>query len=79
MKKINGVDQAKILKISKKYLEIHQNISIVEKKMQDLQNLSSKLISELEDCRNEENNLMGDMEKTYGTGKLNPLSFCWEK
>jgi hypothetical protein len=79
MKKINRVDQSKILEISKKYLEIHQNISIVEKKMQDLQNLSSKLISELEDCRKEEKNLMGDMEKTYGTGKLNPLSFCWEK
>jgi hypothetical protein len=79
MKKINKADQAKILEISKKYLEIHQNISIVEKKMQNLQDLSSKLIRELEDCRNEEKNLMGDMEKTYGTGKLNPLSFCWEK
>jgi len=79
MKKINKEDQAKILEISKKYLEIHQNISIVEKKMQNLQDLSSKLIRELEDCRNEEKNLMGDMEKTYGTGKLNPLSFCWEK
>lgn len=79
MKKISKDNQTKILKISKKYLEIHQNISIIEKKMQDLQNLSSRLINELEDCRKEEKDLMNDMQKTYGVGKFNPLNFCWEK
>lgn len=79
MKKISQEDQKKILSISKRYLEIHQNIGIVEKKMKDLEEISSKLIEELQDCREDEDELMKKMQKKYGSGKFNPLNFCWEK
>ncbi len=78
MTKISNDDRKKILKISKKYLEIHQNIAIVEKKMEDLHNLSAKLLNELDECRSIERSLMCDMEKRYGSGKFNPFDFCWE-
>lgn len=76
---LTGKEKETILKFSKNYIRIHNDIVNVEKEIKSLEIKSSDLIQELESCRNEEANFMEKMAKKYGPGSIDPMNLKWEK
>ena len=67
------------MKLSSKYITVHNEIIKVEKSIKQLEEKSADLIKELEECRNDEKKFMEIMAEKYGPGSLNPMNLCWEK
>jgi hypothetical protein len=78
MKKLNKREQSEILDLSKKFIDIHSKIVKIEKEIQLLENESSNLISNLEDCRETEKEFCKKMRERYGEGELDPLTMEWK-
>jgi hypothetical protein len=78
MKKLNKKEQNEILNLSKKFIDIHSKIVKVEKEIQFLENESSNLLSDLENCRESEMEFCRKMTEKYGYGELDPLSMEWK-
>ena len=79
MKQITNKEKETILKFSKNYIHIHNEIVRVEKEIKILESRSSDLINELESCRAEESEFMEKMSKKYGPGKIDPINLKWDK
>ncbi len=75
---LNQKEKEKIMKISKNFVEIHQEIMQVEKAIKEMEIKSADLVSKLESCREEEFRLVSSLSDKYGDGSLNPFTLTWE-
>jgi len=79
MSQLTNKEKETILKFSKNYINLHNQIVSVEEEIKKLEDKSSCLIQELEDCRLEETDFMELLSKKYGPGQINPMNLCWEE
>jgi hypothetical protein len=79
MSQLTNKEKETILKFSKNYIDLHNQIVSVEEEIKKLEDKSSCLIRELEDCRLEEKDFMDSLCKKYGPGQINPMNLCWEE
>jgi len=79
MLRLTKKEQDSVMKFSSKYISVHNEIIKVEKSIKQLEEKSSNLVKELQDCRDEEKKFMESMSEKYGPGVLNPMNLCWEK
>jgi|688.fasta_scaffold09088_3 hypothetical protein len=79
MIQLSAEEREQILKFSKEFVNIHQSILSVEENIAKLEIESSGLISQLERCREVENEFVEQLENKYGEGKLDPINLTWKK
>jgi hypothetical protein len=72
-------EKSEILNLSRDFVEIHQEIIVVEKEIKRLEELSSELIAKLEDCRERECNFTQSLSSRYGDGTLDAINLAWKK
>jgi hypothetical protein len=72
-------EKAEILNLSKDFVEIHQEMIVVEKEIKRLEELSSELISKLENCRDRECDFTQSLSIKYGEGSLDAVNLAWKK
>jgi uncharacterized protein YwgA len=72
-------EKSEILNLSRDFVEIHQEIIVVEKEIKRLEELSSELIAKLEDCRERECNFTQSLSYRYGDGSLDAINLAWKK
>ena len=79
MIQLSTEEREQILKFSREFVNIHQSILSVEENIAKLEIESSGLISQLEKCREVENEFVEQLENKYGEGKLDPINLTWKK
>jgi hypothetical protein len=79
MKDLTNVEKERLLRLSKKFIKVHQDIFKIEDSIKSMQERSYKLIDELEKCRNSEKDFIRDLTQKYGSGSLDPLTLTWKK
>jgi hypothetical protein len=79
MKDLTNVEKERLLRLSKKFIKVHQDIFKIEDSIKSMQERSYKLIDELEKCRNSEKDFIKDLTQKYGSGSLDPLTLTWKK
>jgi hypothetical protein len=79
MIQLSAEEREQILKFSREFVNIHQSILSVEENIAKLEIESSSLISQLEKCREVENEFVEQLENKYGEGKLDPINLTWKK
>jgi superfamily II helicase len=72
-------EQESMLNLSKEFVNIHQEILQIERAIQEMEERSSQLISQLERCRENEGDFICELEKKYGIGSLDPINLIWKK
>lgn len=65
--------------LKKSFADIHQRITLVEKKMKEINEESSLLMEELTNLRKIEHDFIDDLLEKYGPGKLDPFELKWIK
>ena len=78
MKDLTDQEKERLLRLSKKFIKVHQDIFKIEDTMKIMQERSSNLIKELDKCRNVEKDFIKDLTKKYGNGTLDPLTLTWK-
>ena len=78
MIQLSAEEREQILKFSREFVNIHQSILSVEENITKLEIESSSLISQLEKCREVENEFVEQLENKYGEGKLDPINLTWK-
>ena len=71
------IEEAKNLK--HQFGQIKDQIHLVEEEMQSLNHKAESLIRHLEDLRLQEENFVQSLAKKYGPGKINPITYTYEK
>ena len=61
-----------------KFNDVHSQIQGVQFEIELLNKRAKELIDHLESLREEEIDLVKDLEKNYGPGKLNPFTLIYE-
>jgi hypothetical protein len=79
MKDLTDQEKERLLRLSKKFIKVHQDIFKIEETMRSMNEKSIKLINELEKCRNSEKDFIKDLTQKYGNGTLDPLTLTWKK
>ena len=79
MKDLTDQEKKRLLVISKKFINVHQKIYKIEESIKIMKDKSSKLISDLEKCREYEKSFIKDLTQKYGGGSLDPLTLKWKK
>jgi hypothetical protein len=79
MKDLTDQEKERLLRLSKKFIKVHQDIFKIEDTMRLMNEKSVKLINELEKCRNSEKDFIKDLTQKYGNGTLDPLTLTWKK
>ena len=79
MIQLSAEEREQILKFSREFVNIHQSILSVEENITKLEIESSSLISQLEKCREVENEFVEQLENKYGEGNLDPINLTWKK
>jgi hypothetical protein len=79
MKDLTDQEKERLLRLSKKFIKVHQDIFKIEDTIRSMQERSCKLIGELEKCRNVEKDFIKDLTQKYGTGSLDPLTLTWKR
>jgi hypothetical protein len=79
MKDLTDQEKERLLRLSKKFIKVHQDIFKIEDMMRLMNEKSVKLINELEKCRNSEKDFVKDLTQKYGSGVLDPLTLTWKK
>lgn len=79
MKDLTDGEKERLLRLSKKFIKVHQDIFKIEDTIKSMQERSYKLITELEKCRNSEKDFIKDLTQKYGDGSLDPLTLTWKK
>lgn len=73
----NEIQEAK--KLIQEFGQIKDQIHLVEEQMSSLNQKAESLINHLEDLRSQEQNFVESLQKKYGEGKLNPITFTYEQ
>lgn len=71
------IQTAKNLK--QEFGQIKDQINLVEEQMKSLNQKTESLIMHLEDLRLQEQNFVQNLQKKYGEGKFNPITYTYEK
>jgi hypothetical protein len=79
MKDLTDQEKERLLRLSKKFIKVHQDIFKIEDTIKMMQERSLKLIEELDKCRNIEKDFIKDLTQKYGNGSLDPLTLTWNK
>ncbi len=79
MKDLTDQEKERLLRLSKKFIKVHQDIFKIEDTMRLMNEKSIKLIGELEKCRSSEKDFIKDLTQKYGNGSLDPLTLTWKK
>jgi hypothetical protein len=79
MGKLTKKEKSEILKLSKKFIQIHQELFTVEESLKNMSKKSECLLGDLEKCRMEEESFIKSLSNKYGEGILDPFSLSWEK
>jgi len=79
MKDLTNVEKERLVRLSKQFIKVHQDILKIEDTIKSMQERSYKLIDELEKCRNSEKDFIKDLTQKYGSGSLDPLTLTWKK
>jgi hypothetical protein len=79
MTNLTKKEREAMLSLSKQFVNIHQEILQVERTIKEMEDRSSELISQLERCRENENDFICQLEKKYGIGSLDPINLVWKK
>jgi uncharacterized FlgJ-related protein len=79
MKDLTDQEKERLLRLSKKFIKVHQEIFKIEESIKIMDDRSFKLISDLEKCRESEKSFIKDLTKKYGNGSLDPLTLTWKK
>lgn len=79
MSKLTKREKSEILKLSKKFIEIHKELFSVEESLKNMSKKSESLLCDLEKCRKEEEIFIKSLSSKYGDGVLDPFSLSWEK
>jgi|688.fasta_scaffold397964_2 ribosomal protein S15P/S13E len=66
-------------KLKQEFGQIKDQINLVEEQMKSLNQTAESLIKHLEDLRLQEKNFVQNLQKKYGEGNLNPITFTYEK
>ena len=66
-------------KLKQEFGQIKDQINLVEEQMKSLNQTAESLIKHLEDLRLQEKNFVQNLQKKYGQGNLNPITFTYEK
>jgi hypothetical protein len=66
-------------KLKQEFGQIKDQINLVEEQMKSLNQTTESLVRHLEDLRLQEQNFVQNLKKKYGEGKLNPITFTYEK
>jgi len=67
------------IKLKQEFGQIKDQINLVEEQMKSLNQTAESLIKHLEDLRLQEKNFVQNLQKKYGEGNLNPITFTYEK
>lgn len=79
MIKLTKNEKDEILKLSTRFVEIHQEILQVEKTIKKMQEKAESLIEDLEECRESEKIFTKKLHSKYGEGHLDPVNLEWKK
>ena len=79
MKDLTDQEKERLLRLSKKFINVHQEIFKIEESIKVMNDRSFKLISDLEKCRESEKSFIKDLTQKYGNGSLDPLTLTWKK
>jgi len=79
MKDLTEQEKERLLRLSKKFIKVHQDIFKIEESIKLMQERSCKLIGDLEKCRDAEKDFIKDLSQKYGNGTLDPLTLTWKK
>jgi hypothetical protein len=79
MKDLTDQEKERLLRLSKKFINVHQEIFKIEESIKIMNERSFKLISDLEKCRDSEKSFIKDLTQKYGNGSLDPLTLTWKK
>ncbi len=79
MKDLTDQEKERLLRLSKKFINVHQEIFKIEESIKVMNERSFKLISDLEKCRESEKSFIKDLTQKYGNGSLDPLTLTWKK
>lgn len=79
MKDLTDQEKERLLRLSKKFIKVHQDIFKIEDAIRTMQERSFRLIDDLEKCRNVEKDFIKDLTQKYGNGSLDPLTLTWKK
>ena len=79
MKNLTAEEKNEILDLSRDFVSIHQEIVMVEKEIKRLEELSSDLISKLNNCRERETVFTESLAAKYGEGSLDAINLAWKK
>jgi hypothetical protein len=79
MKDLTDQEKERLLRLSKKFINVHQEIFKIEESIKIMNDRSFKLISDLEKCRESEKSFIKDLTQKYGNGSLDPLTLTWKK
>jgi hypothetical protein len=79
MKDLTDQEKERLLRLSKKFINVHQEIFKIEESIKIMNERSFKLISDLEKCRESEKSFIKDLTQKYGNGSLDPLTLTWKK
>lgn len=79
MKDLTDQEKERLLRLSKKFIKVHQEIFKIEESIKIMNERSLKLIGDLEKCRESEKSFIKDLAQKYGNGSLDPLTLTWKK
>jgi hypothetical protein len=79
MGKLSRKEKSEILKLSERFIGIHQELFGVEEALKNMSKRSESLLMDLEKCREDERRFINDLSNKYGDGVLDPFSLSWEK
>jgi hypothetical protein len=79
MKDLTDQEKERLLRLSKKFIKVHQEIFKIEESMKNMADRSAKLITDLERCRDNEKEFIRALSQKYGNGSLDPLTLTWKK
>ena len=75
MKDLTDQEKERLLRLSKKFINVHQEIFKIEESIKIMNERSFKLISDLEKCRESEKSFIKDLTQKYGNGSLDPFPY----
>lgn len=79
MVKLTKSEKEEIVSLSSKFVQIHREVTDVEKAIEKMKEKAKNLMDNLEDCRERERVFTQRMLEKYGEGHLDPMNLAWKK
>jgi hypothetical protein len=79
MPNLTKKEKDQLFELSQNFIKIHSEINYVEETIKKMEQKSSELIGDLENCRLRELDFRKSLEKKYGDGCLDVTGLQWKK